>query len=46
MSELGIKALDKYKLQVELKKTTCAKIYVYNGPFKVINWQVEIKFNL
>ena len=75
MSELGIKALDKYKLQVELEKpvpyinellalntfdpqnSKIAKKYgekygtkadraVYNGPFKVINWQVEDKIQL
>ena len=74
MSELGIKALDKYKLQVELEKpvpyinellalnTLILKILklpkiwrkygtkahraVYNGPFKVINWQVEDKIQL
>ena len=75
VSELGIKALDKYKLQVELEKpvpyinellalntfdpqnSKIAKKYgekygtkahraVYNGPFKVINWQVEDKIQL
>ncbi|UDI78715.1 peptide ABC transporter substrate-binding protein [Staphylococcus taiwanensis] len=75
VNELGIKALNKYKLQIELERPVpyinellalntfdpqdekIAKKYgekygtnadraVYNGPFKVTNWQVEDKIQL
>lgn len=75
VKDLGIKALNKYKLQIKLERpvpyinellalntfdpqnekvskkygksygTTSNKV-VYNGPFKVVNWQVEDKIQL
>lgn len=75
VKDLGIKALNKYKLQVKLERPvpyinellalntfdpqnekvakkygkaygTTADKAVYNGPFKVVNWQVEDKIQL
>ena len=75
LNSLGIKALNKYKLQIDLERPvpyinellalstfypqdakiakkygkkygTNAERAVYNGPFKVINWQVEDKIQL
>lgn len=75
VNSLGIKALNKYKLQIDLERPvpyinellalstfypqdakiakkydkkygTNAERAVYNGPFKVINWQVEDKIQL
>ncbi|MEJ7319362.1 ABC transporter substrate-binding protein, partial [Staphylococcus epidermidis] len=72
LNSLGIKALNKYKLQIDLERPvpyinellalstfypqdakiakkygkkygTNAERAVYNGPFKVTNWQVEDK---
>ena len=72
LNSLGIKALNKYKLQIDLERPvpyinellalstfypqdakkygkkygTNAERAVYNGPFKVTNWQVEDKIQL